>query len=428
MNVPRLKLLRLKIHRFRNVVPGCELHFDEGVNVVLGKNATGKTTLLGLICCAFGAEFGGFPEEPLEYECDLGPEPLFRVSVKRDRDASLEGLPSPTRLRTEVSVHWTNVDVPHAIEWNENGLTLRIGEAVPAHFKGLDLQPSLWSAFHVLGSLSPPALREKLKTWGAPLVGLLRFDESLETFKAMLGEEPARGLMVGAPPAKALVVGSPPSPVFSAPGLKLFVPSGILRDAHYSAGRLECDLSDVAPGGPEVCDLLDWTGLLEFARIRWIADLPVGMGGEADISAFTRFAFQFERRDGSTLSHMSLSYGQKRMLSLLYYMAASPHVLVADEFVNGLHHDWIEAVMSRIRDRQAFFTSQNPLLFDYLQVASPEQAARMFILCEAEEDATTGKTRLIWRNMTPDEARAFHEDLSAGVEYPSEVLLRRGLW
>ncbi|MGD0094558.1 MAG: AAA family ATPase, partial [Planctomycetota bacterium] len=44
-----VKLKRLKIHKFQNFVPGVELRFDDKLNVLLGKNGTGKTTLLNLI-------------------------------------------------------------------------------------------------------------------------------------------------------------------------------------------------------------------------------------------------------------------------------------------------------------------------------------------------------------------------------------------
>ena len=44
---PRLK--KLVIHRYRHVKPGTTLVFDDTWNVIVGKNGTGKTTLLKLI-------------------------------------------------------------------------------------------------------------------------------------------------------------------------------------------------------------------------------------------------------------------------------------------------------------------------------------------------------------------------------------------
>jgi recombinational DNA repair ATPase RecF len=44
-----VKLKRLKIGKYRNVKPGTELRFRDSLNVLLGRNGTGKTTLLNLM-------------------------------------------------------------------------------------------------------------------------------------------------------------------------------------------------------------------------------------------------------------------------------------------------------------------------------------------------------------------------------------------
>src|SRR5678810_540074 len=60
---PRGRLTRLKINRFRNVTPGTELRFDDGINVLLGRNGTGKTTLLELICALVGGDLDAYKHE-----------------------------------------------------------------------------------------------------------------------------------------------------------------------------------------------------------------------------------------------------------------------------------------------------------------------------------------------------------------------------
>ena len=44
-----MRLEWLKIHKFRWVEPGSELHFRPGMNAIIGRNGTGKTTLLKVL-------------------------------------------------------------------------------------------------------------------------------------------------------------------------------------------------------------------------------------------------------------------------------------------------------------------------------------------------------------------------------------------
>ena len=101
-------------------------------------------------------------------------------------------------------------------------------------------------------------------------------------------------------------------------------------------------------------------------------------------------------------------------------------MLIADELVNGLHHEWISACLDEIGERQAFLTSQNPLLLDFLRFDSVEQVRRTFILCErASNDVGT---QLIWRNLTEDEAESFFLAYQTGIQRVSDILLTKGLW
>src|SRR5690242_21200929 len=65
-----VKLKRLKIEKYRNVKPGTELHFRDSLNVMLGRNGTGKTTLLNLVVQLLSWDFSKLQSEPasLEYE------------------------------------------------------------------------------------------------------------------------------------------------------------------------------------------------------------------------------------------------------------------------------------------------------------------------------------------------------------------------
>ncbi len=79
-----------------------------------------------------------------------------------------------------------------------------------------------------------------------------------------------------------------------------------------------------------------------------------------------------------------------------------------------------------IGDRQAFLTSQNPLLLDYLVFDSVQQVKETFILCRSE--TIDGRDKMSWRNLTDDEADMFYSAYKVGIEHVGEILRTRGLW
>jgi hypothetical protein len=134
----------------------------------------------------------------------------------------------------------------------------------------------------------------------------------------------------------------------------------------------------------------------------------------------------FFKRPGEEISHDLLSYGQKRLLAFFAHADASDDVIIADELVNGLHHEWITACLDEIGDRQAFLTSQNPLLLDFLRFDSVEEVRRTFILCERAQGESGAQ--LVWRNPTEEEAESFFLAYQTGIQRVSDILLTKGLW
>jgi hypothetical protein len=134
----------------------------------------------------------------------------------------------------------------------------------------------------------------------------------------------------------------------------------------------------------------------------------------------------FFKRPGEEISHDLLSYGQKRLLAFFAHADASQDLIISDELVNGLHHEWIEACLKEIGDRQAFLTSQNPLLLDFLRFDSADEVRRTFILCERTNDEAGAQ--LIWRNPSEEEAESFFLAYQTGIQRVSDILLTKGLW
>jgi hypothetical protein len=136
--------------------------------------------------------------------------------------------------------------------------------------------------------------------------------------------------------------------------------------------------------------------------------------------------FRFWWKDGTLITHERLSYGQKRLVAFFYYLDCNPYTVIADELVNGLHHRWITASIDAIGQRQAFLTSQNPLLLDYVPITSAEEVQRSFVLCRSEPGA--GRPGWVWENMTKEDAQDLFSAYGVGIEHVSEILQSRGLW
>src|SRR5688572_9231782 len=104
-----LRLRRLKILKFRNVVPGTELVFSDGMNVLLGRNGTGKTTLLQLIAMVTSSSFEPLVDEEFEIEYDLFLSGLqFRVRFSNTPQRSVQGRTLRGRSATEaVRTEWS---------------------------------------------------------------------------------------------------------------------------------------------------------------------------------------------------------------------------------------------------------------------------------------------------------------------------------
>ncbi len=94
--------------------------------------------------------------------------------------------------------------------------------------------------------------------------------------------------------------------------------------------------------------------------------------------------------------------------------------------MNGLHHRWITASIEAIGQRQAFLTSQNPLLLDYIPFPSADAVEKSFVLCSSEP--REGRPAWIWENMSKEDAQELFSAYEVGVEHVSEILQSRGLW
>jgi len=103
-------LKTLKILRFRKVEPGTTLRFREGYNILLGKNATGKTTLLELIANAISLDLSAYSNVPFKIEFELS-------SDTRTLRVEAENVEVDAGFRR--SVRRGPGSVPHDVEFGE---------------------------------------------------------------------------------------------------------------------------------------------------------------------------------------------------------------------------------------------------------------------------------------------------------------------
>ncbi|NRD68531.1 AAA family ATPase [Corallococcus exiguus] len=404
------KLTRLTINKFRNVAP-TTLDFRPGINVLLGRNAAGKTTLLRLLSTLMGVPDETLKDDSLEASYRVSGRALdFEHSIVRKRvtptrinpdrseqvgfsDLELEQFDSLTfEINGEITVRATVNPTEVLIEKDGK----RDSQTRTSHPDPLvSVINALWStvALEAPEDVIVDIEEARIETLG-------RMDESLNQLGSILKIEGQRSGM-----RRAWNIAHVPTSMRKI----LFgeIPEGTI--ATFSPSFLE-----------RVAQIIGYDSASARFDIERLNPAP---GRYATKLSNLRFFF---KRFGEEVSHDLLSYGQKRLLAFFAHADASPDVIIADELVNGLHHEWISACLSEIGERQAFLTSQNPLLLDFLRFESIEEVRHTFIICERA--GSTADAQLIWRNLTEEEAESFFLAYQTGIQRVSDILLTKGLW
>jgi hypothetical protein len=168
----------------------------------------------------------------------------------------------------------------------------------------------------------------------------------------------------------------------------------------------------------EFVKLCKFTGASAIAPIE--ASRPVGDGVLFEWKLL-RFTFDLGR---ARISHAKLSFGQKRLFSYLYYLACNQQIGVADELVNGMHHEWIEYGLGEAcANRQMFYTSQNPLLLDFLTFESEAEVSQRLVACKWNE-----QDGFVWENLDARVGQEFYRLYNTGIQHVSDILRTKGWW
>ncbi|HEX5751667.1 MAG TPA: AAA family ATPase [Archangium sp.] len=408
------KLTKLSIKKFRNVAP-TTLEFRPGLNVLLGKNAAGKTTLLRLLSTAVGAPEEALRDDVLDLSYRVSSAALeFEHTLVRTRiDEPTLGLEPGRPEREELS----SIQQTNSIVIEKDGAVVAkaqvLANEVVLEFAGKQSRIQQRNFVSPISALSLALSRDRNDPASKDLAGKLlsariqsagRMDESLDRFNRLLKFELRKERLKDSSRVIFNTGDAPRSMYAIDPNL---IPEDM--SATFSLEFLE-----------RAAHVLGY----ESASARFdVERLSPDPGRQIARLSNLRFFF---RRPGEEVSHDLLSYGQKRLLTFFAHADASRDIIIADELVNGLHHEWISACLTEIGDRQAFLTSQNPLLLDFLRFDSADEVRRTFILCER----ATGESgpQLIWRNPTEEEAESFFSAYQTGIQRVSDILLTKGLW
>jgi energy-coupling factor transporter ATP-binding protein EcfA2 len=429
---PRRWLERIKINRFRSIEPGTELRFSEGFHVVLGKNASGKSTLLDLIGASLTIDFDRpeFRDEPLDVEFALrAGELCFEATLKRVvRDANSSDMlgeaeelqrsmrdegryvvSAPSGLR--VIVVLTSDDAPY-----------RMVEGVDAPRYGLD-EPL--GRRHQLAPLAP-GLGGLYNLW---FEGSLKAGESMETLVGrdafrIAGDEPFR-MSEGDELLDeldddhlfAILLGQ------SMRSYPYLLPRGLIKALSVTGSAIEVSLAFE----PLLSAFVREMGFPEARMSLGPPRVERHVGQE--VFAYSSPTFTFYR-DGRLVRRIDqLSYGQRRLFALGWYLACTRDTAILDEPSNGLHESWIEFLVSQLHDRQVFLTSQNRELLDMLPFTTEAELSRGFILCESRPLPGGEEPTLHWRGIREDESALMIKALRASrVDLITDLLRVLDLW
>ncbi|MFO0561191.1 MAG: AAA family ATPase [Polyangiales bacterium] len=407
----KARLAWLHVHALDDIQEQ-RLQFDREINVILGKNGVGKTTLLNLLSNVLRWDFSAWNQRSfdVEYQFELG-KWFWHVRVKnvRDRELDREG---GAGYRAEVSLHARYEEFELRCESDRSGYR-RVINGAERRFESVGLWPLFLFSAHM-----DDAWSNSVGVVRAPLAispDTTRFDEGLDVFRSMLGWITAERPLEWRSDGPAAWRGNR---ALEGELWRWLLPEKLLAqpDAPVLVKHEQLGISQAFLEALDAVDVVANFGLPE-----------VQHQGDTTTVSVSSFELRMVRANGDVLRHTSWSWGQQRLVAFALYLAMNKHFVVADELVNGMHHDWIALCRRELEHRQSFVTSQNPIFVDYVDLDSIEQIQRSFILCGVKE-TSSGRTARTWRNMSEREATELWDARSSNFESTSETMRTRGWW
>jgi len=439
------------------LAPDTQFEFGPGHVFVLGKNGTGKTTLLDLMAKLTSCDLSSFLEEdePVDIEWELErtqeqqrtdllrlhltviptqrhpvtPHPLFGTAEDRP-EWRLAGSLLSTQIKVFrkpsdgplVAVPWPS-DLPGPefrfhCSWDtsevERPPVMDDLEKRQLYFDDARLEMLTWAVSRTMDYHDPgfgvgsPLLVGMGAFVSLPLV---RFDEALETFLSIVGR-PGGSLPIAEIEATRHGYQVRSVPFSLAPRF--------LETPQEGQDRVTDTDSDKNPD--------DLTArMVEILGADSIEIQPRLLKQTKTSSTWRGFDIYVSWPGQVKHHHDQLSFGQKRLLAFLWYAELFVDVpIFTDELTNGMHAGWVRQILDLLGDRQAFHAIQNPLLLDMTGPGDESEIPGNFIFCEAE--VVDGDRAWRWRSPTAREASRLRKAWDAGFQQLSEILLSEGLW
>ena len=422
--VPRLRLRSLKIHEFRDVRPGTELHFGDGFHLVLGKNGSGKSTLLQLLAAVSVLDFRGpfFEGTPFHLEADIEIGALsLHAEIRRAFASNGVSEEADSSLNEQAEIL---IRIRHPEERGDIWAHARTGEGL--RFFLLDPMLGRDEAPYRIGPLPNGPLGVSLNMF-------------LHELRSQFVERPTLSanvrpawLRVAVQPGTGVVFDESLGVLHIIAGRELTLDRGFPFRYVDRENWLPRSLEFNATGEPVSLPLKNNPLLKDAISQLGFDDAKAHFGPAATIRNGYRYSspsFQFFHKGKAVRRHDQLSFGQKRLFSFAWYLACNPDIAIADELVNGLHSDWIDWCVQTLSDRQSFLTSQNPILVDSIPFRSADDIRRGIILCETVHNDATGSNELCFRQLDDAETdlltRAFEQ---SRLDLLSDLLHALELW
>lgn len=404
-----LRFTSLDVVNYRGLARPVHLRFGKRYNLVIGDNGAGKTNLLRLMSMISSLNFSELFDESFEVRWSARDEEL-QYSITGRVIAKERALAGPT-----LAAVASGIALPRLLTWE-----LAVSDSTGEHvYSETDIDATREHLF-IVGSMFVKVSSDMgSRFWSYFSARAARMDEALETFK-VLTEGRSTGSATEVLPFSVTIISQ----------------GGEVKVAMMSA----CDATTAVKWGQGIKDSNGPT--LTHLDLPWLDKVREDLGVAAlvlrplfqekrqlDPSSAEMVVFSGAELNVSLTPHRAvksdlLSYGQKRVIALRYYLAAhegGPAII--DELSNGLHHAWVESLLVDLEGRQSLLATQNPLVMDGLWWETSKDAGESIILCT--RNAEHG---WVWRQLDEDEADRFYSAWRAGVQQIHEVLRTENWW